>query len=261
MIVFCQLDVTGRTESDPSAEALVENLLRYVEAWTPVPLTKAVYAGDTAARSHFAAAGINLDAYQGGQLSINQVLVLGPGAGRELSASKGIINAWLNQGGHLVAIGIDQSDADALLPFKIGMRSQEHISSFFEPNALGSAFTGIGPADVLDRDPKQLPLLMSGTTVVGDGVLATAKNGNVVFCQVVPWQLDPDKQSNLKRTFRRYAFVVSRLLANQGVSSSTPILERFRTPVSVATPEKRWTHGLYLDQPEEWDDPYRFFRW
>jgi len=25
--------------------------------------------------------------------------------------------------------------------------------------------------------------------------------------------------------------------------------------------EKRWLEGLYLDVPEEWDDPYRFFRW
>jgi len=23
----------------------------------------------------------------------------------------------------------------------------------------------------------------------------------------------------------------------------------------------RWLDGFYLDQPEEWDDPYRFFRW
>jgi len=25
--------------------------------------------------------------------------------------------------------------------------------------------------------------------------------------------------------------------------------------------ERRWLDGLYLDAPEEWDDPYRFFRW
>jgi hypothetical protein len=25
--------------------------------------------------------------------------------------------------------------------------------------------------------------------------------------------------------------------------------------------EGRWAKGLYLDEPEEWDDPYRFFRW
>jgi hypothetical protein len=23
----------------------------------------------------------------------------------------------------------------------------------------------------------------------------------------------------------------------------------------------RWTGGLYVDKPQEWDDPYRFFRW
>ena len=25
--------------------------------------------------------------------------------------------------------------------------------------------------------------------------------------------------------------------------------------------EKRWLDGLYLDAPEEWDDPYCYFRW
>ena len=24
---------------------------------------------------------------------------------------------------------------------------------------------------------------------------------------------------------------------------------------------QRWLEGLYLDTPEEWDDPYRFFGW
>jgi len=38
-------------------------------------------------------------------------------------------------------------------------------------------------------------------------------------------------------------------------------LARFHTPVSTAQPERRWLVGLYLDEPEEWDDPYRLFRW
>lgn len=45
------------------------------------------------------------------------------------------------------------------------------------------------------------------------------------------------------------------------VASSTPILERFGKPVEAGKPESRWLNGLYLDKPEEWDDPYRFFRW
>jgi serine/threonine protein kinase len=33
------------------------------------------------------------------------------------------------------------------------------------------------------------------------------------------------------------------------------------TPVNDSKAEMRWLDGLYLDQPEEWDVPYRFFRW
>jgi hypothetical protein len=32
------------------------------------------------------------------------------------------------------------------------------------------------------------------------------------------------------------------------------------TPIRPPT-RGRWLDGLYLDTPEEWDDPYRFFRW
>ena len=35
MVLFCQMDVTGRTEADPAAETLVRNLLRYVSDWKP----------------------------------------------------------------------------------------------------------------------------------------------------------------------------------------------------------------------------------
>ena len=31
--------------------------------------------------------------------------------------------------------------------------------------------------------------------------------------------------------------------------------------VAAAKTERRWLDGLYFDMPEEWDDPYRFFRW
>jgi hypothetical protein len=64
---------------------------------------------------------------------------------------------------------------------------------------------------------------------------------------------------NLKRTFRRSSVLLARLLANLGVAGSTPVLTRVREPAGAE--EKRWVEGLYLDTPEEWDDPYRFFRW
>ncbi|MDP2895984.1 MAG: hypothetical protein Q8Q12_05415, partial [bacterium] len=96
---------------------------------------------------------------------------------------------------------------------------------------------------------------------VGDGVLARAQNANVLFCQLAPWQFGGSQQSNLKRTHRRVSFLVSRLLANMGVAGSTPLLDRFHSPLDTSMAEKRWLDGLYMDVPEEWDDPYRFFRW
>jgi hypothetical protein len=90
-------------------------------------------------------------------------------------------------------------------------------------------------------------------------VLGTA--GNVVFCQLVPWQFDPGSTPNVKRTFRRASFALTRVLANEGVAGKTAVLDHLHTPVDTARAEKRWLDGLYLDVPEEWDNPYRFFRW
>src|SRR5439155_20525732 len=137
------------------------------------------------------------------------------------------------------------------------MKRQEHIAAFFEPAAVSSPFAGIGPADVHNRDPRELPLVAGGASVLGDGVLAQAEDGRIVFDQLAPWQFDAKQPMNVKRTFRRSAFLLSRLLGNMGVGGSTPVLARFHAPVNVAGDEKRWLEGLYLDTPEEWDDPYR----
>ena len=55
--------------------------------------------------------------------------------------------------------------------------------------------------------------------------------------------------------------MVNRLLGNMGIAGSTKVLERFNSPVNPEMSEKRWLNDLYMDEPEEWDDPYRFFRW
>ncbi|MGO8839332.1 MAG: sugar-binding domain-containing protein [Limisphaerales bacterium] len=260
LVLFCQLDVTGRTEPEPAAEILARNLLQYVSSWKPAPRREAVYAGDPAGKGYLESTGMKLADYNGGPLSPNQVLIAGPGAGRVLTNGTTAIANWLKSGGNLLALGFDQTDTDALLPFKVSLKKAEHISSCFETPGLNSPFVGIGPADVHNRDPRELPLVESGARSLGDGVLASVENANVVFCQLEPWQFGPDKPGNFRRTHRRAAYLVSRLLANMGVAAPVPMLERFRTPVKTQS-EQRLLVALYSDQPEEWDDPYRFFRW
>ena len=256
LVVFCQMDVTGRTLADPAADRLARNIVDYVSAWKPAPGRKAMYAGDPAGKAWLEKAGIAAGAYEGGKLAADQVLVVGPGGGQKLNGAA--IGDGLKAGGHVLALGLDQDAAKAVLP-GVALKKAEHIAASFEPAGAGTPLAGVGPADVHNRDPRDLFLVTGGAKAAGDGVLAQADGA--VFCQMVPWEFDYSKQYNLKRTFRRTSFLVARLLANMGVAAETPVLDRFKSPVTASKPEKRWLDGLYLDQPEEMDDPYRFFRW
>jgi beta-galactosidase/beta-glucuronidase len=260
LVMFCQMDVTGRTETEPAAETLTRNLLEYVSGWKPSPGHKVVYAGPAAGKSHLESLGIPVRPYDGGTLSGDQVFVLGKGAGAALADHPSAVADWLKAGGNVLAIGLEQKDASALFPFNVTMKEEEHIAAYFEPDGSKPLLAGVCSADVQNHAPRKMPLVTAGARIAGDGVLAQADNANVVFFQMEPWQFSATNQMNMRRTFRRTSFAESRLLANMGVSGVTPLLDRFHQPVHVAT-EKRWLTGFYLDMPQDWDDPYRFFRW
>ena len=187
LVLFCQLDVTGRTEQDPAAETLAGNLVRYVAAWKPPVRRQALYAGGPAARRHLEFAGVPLEPYDGGKLSSQQVLIAAPGDGRKLAESAPAVADFLKAGGHLLALGLDQHEATKFLPFRVGMTRAEHIACCFEPPPADSLLSGVAPADVHNRDPKKLPLVSAGATILGDGVLAQARSANVVFFQFPPY--------------------------------------------------------------------------
>ncbi|MHB9049147.1 MAG: carbohydrate binding domain-containing protein, partial [Pirellulales bacterium] len=188
MVLFCQMDVTGRTEEDPAAARLARNLLAYVldAKVRSAPTRSAIYAGDEAGRRHLEFSGISVQAYQPGKLSPDQVLIVG-GGGKVLAGNAAAVGDFLRAGGHVLALGLDQDEANSFLPTKIGMKKAEHLASYFDPPPAASLLAGIAPADVHNRDPKQIPLVASGATILGDGVLA--ESGNVVFCQFPPYTL------------------------------------------------------------------------
>jgi hypothetical protein len=259
MVLFCQMDVTGRTEIDPAADTLLRNIMSYASTCKPGPSRPVIYVGDPAGKRHVQAAGITANAYSKELLKADAVVIVGPGGGKQLAGDCPDIAEWIKAGGRLLAIGLDEANANAVLPAKVHMKKVEHIAAHFDAPRLKSPFAGVAPADVHNRDPRLLDLIDGGATILANGVLAQSPRGNVVFCQIVPWHFDPTKAMNLKRTFRRTSCAFTRLAANLGAVSKTPLLARFRSPVQKA--ERRWLSGLYLDVPEEWDDPYRFFRW
>ena len=156
-------------------------------------------------------------------------------------------------------IGLDSTEANYLLPFSINTHDEEHIATYFEGRDAETLFAGISSADVHNRAPRAVPLVTGGASRVGNGVMAISESGNVAFCQIAPWHFDPQQSMNLKRTFRRFSFALSRLIGNLGAARSSLLLKRIST--APREDEKRWLEGFYLVTPEEWDDPYRFFRW
>ncbi len=431
MVIFCQMDVTGRTESDPAAEALAANIMQYASAWKPAARREALYVGGPAGKRHLERAGVSLGSYEGGKVSSGQVLVVGTGGGKDLAAHASDIAEFLKAGGNLLALGLDEEEANSFLPTPIRTSRQEHIATFFEPFGADSLLAGVGPADVKDSGAPRLPLVSAGAAPIGDGVLAQGQGMNVIFCQLAPYEISraegavasfqvdsadsadgkpsalvtlgttseadgqfgqalsaapqvgksytfavrikgvggpvkahleveragrpwdravkapgvlipenewtdlhvtfkcekpfPEgweayvgcaqdggrfraslfrlyegnyvpptqpsegakaaaapknlcanpsfekgaepyyfqfvEQYNLRRAYRRASFVLTRLLADMGVAGNTPLLGRFGSPVLPGKPEQRWLDGLYLDQVEAWDDPYRFFGW
>jgi hypothetical protein len=228
LVIFCQLDVTGRTESDPAAQMLARNIIEYVTNARPQTPREVFYEGSKEGRAYLESLNIPLAA----QRTPDQLLVTS------------VVN-------YPLAIGNPVTPLPATEP-------REHISTWFPPFPINSPFAGISPADTHNRDPRTIPLITEAAALIGDGVLAQSRN--TVFSQLVPWQFQyaPEKM-NVKRTFRKVAFLTMRLLGNQGVAPSTPLLSHITSPPKPG--EQRWLTSFYLDTPEEWDDPYRFFRW
>ena len=106
MVLFCQMDVTGRTESDPAAETLVGNIVRHVSGWKAVERNrKALYVGDPAGERHLWHAGIVPAAYDGGQLTPDEVLIVGTGGGKKLAGNAQAVGEFVKAGGNVLALG------------------------------------------------------------------------------------------------------------------------------------------------------------
>ena len=187
VVLFCQMDVTGRTESDPAATILAGNIIKYIEAWHPRPRRTALYAGEATGLAWLKACGVETSALTGALPAPDQVLVVGPGGGRELAPHAAAMSDWLTAGGHVLALGLDQEEANSFLPAKVTMQNVEHIAAEFPPFAADSLLAGVAPADVHNRDPRRLPLVTDGATAYGDGVLA--QQGNVVYFQLPPFEV------------------------------------------------------------------------
>ncbi|WP_297035851.1 carbohydrate binding domain-containing protein, partial [Thermogutta sp.] len=194
-VLFCQLDVTGRTERDPVAEQIVVNMLRYLTTGdlSAPPERRAVYVGDQSGRVYLTQLGVPLAEVPVEKLTSEHVLVVGRGAEKQLLGKREVIANWLAAGGRMLLLGMEGNEVNSFLPAVVRTESREYINSFFTQPSFASVFAGIAPADVHNRDPRNLPVLAEGAEKLCD-VLGETRQGQIVFCQLLPFDFvkEPD---------------------------------------------------------------------
>ena len=252
-IMFCQLDVSGRTEDDPAAAAICRNLVRYLEGARAVPPRQVVYAGGSQGEEVLKQLRVGYVRRGSRPLGDNVLVVAGPGA--EVPD----VAAAVARGAHLLCLGLSQGDLEKLLPGRISVETRQTVPSLIED--FGDALlAGLSNAELHWRTTRLSLAALEPHRPVSNEALArfTIGKGTVVLCQAAPWMFDYVKQPYLRTTYRRNLFLVSRLLSNLGAERPSPLLGLLR---DAPAGDSRWLRSYYVQKPDAVDDPYRYYRW
>ena len=251
-VVFCQLDVTGRTETEPVADRLVVSLVNYLaQAARPEARRSVVCAGEkcqTLVRD-LGVTTLRPDAAYGA----DTLLVAGPGA----VAPAGLAQA-VAKGLNVVCLGLNGDELRKWCPGPV--TTVRTNACFSRIEKVPSELRGLCNADWAwhGRMTFDALLVPDGERTSSSSALRVIRHGQgrVVVWQVPPWMIDETAKPYLRTSKRHANAMAARLLANLGAELHTPLHERF-----LLTEEKEWLKSYYLDVPEAGDDPYRYYRW
>ena len=233
-VVWCQLDVSGRSERDPAAEELVKRLCEYT--------ARKVYAGHGASAIGFKAffelrdRGVRFN--QDEKAPLASRIVVSSGCGKKPAEVDGIVE----KGGYVVALGLSAEEVSEWSPVKLAMAATNECF-YSRIERFEGPLRGLSNADLawhgsmafdafLDSDERSNAALM----VVPYG------KGAFVFWQVPPWKIDVENRPYLKASRKHADHMLMRILSNCDFSFE----------------EKNIRYG---DVPAAEDDPYRYYRW
>ena len=228
-ILFCQMDLSGRTENDPAAAALLRRIADYIQrAPAPAPGRTLYYAGNDAGVELLTRLGVAVNRQLPPAAEPEEtLLVLGPEA-----TPPADLRRRINAGLRVLALGADNQTLAAL-----GMNAGEAVDAipYYEPDqwkTLGVA--GISHADTYwRRFPKLAPLPPSKEGKNSWFRRYRVGRGTVTILQAAPWNFDYTKEPALRSSYRRNVFLLSRFLATDGAEMTTPLRNFFTTPAPL----------------------------
>ena len=207
-VIFCQLDLSGRTESDPEAAELLRSLLLRLDRSRPVPPLATYYAGDPRGAKLLEQLGICFTPAPA-PLPDAGVLVLGPGAKPEGVA------AAVERGLAVLAVGLNHEELERHFPGRFNAAQGKFFSDYAEGLSRMPEFAGISNAELHWRT--ELPMAAFDAASPGGRALSLYRSGKgkAVAVQIAPWMFD-EKEQAFRTTRRRTQFLISRLLHNLG---------------------------------------------
>ena len=234
-IIFCQLDVSGRTASDPVADILTIRILNELnvpsDAKIPVERRTCIMLGDNARKL-----GLTLGIDTG--TSDNELKLFVASSRVDVPEN---FHQQIYDGSNALCLGMNAKEIAKWSP--IPLEATFTDAYFTRIEKISPELNGLSNADWAWHG--QMSFHALPMTADGNQAIRVIRHGKgvIVFWQVPPWMIDEAMKPYLRTTKRRANAMTARLLANLGATSS-------------GFPET-----LYLDTPENVDDPYRFFKW
>lgn len=254
-VVFCQLDVTGRTAENPVSDRLVVNLLGYLDRARPETGRATVCLDGGACETLLRDLGV-VTVPLGGDVVYGPgvLLVTGPGAVAPPDLAQEV-----ERGLHVVCMGMTGEELKGWCP--VPVETVRTNATFSRIEEVPPELSGLCNADWAWHGRMTFDALVvpEGERRSSNAALRVIRHGKgrVVLWQVPPWRIDEQAKPYLRTSKRRANALAARLLANLGADFRTPLAERFTAPPE----EKAWLNSYYLDVPEAGDDPYRYYRW
>jgi len=229
-IVFNQLDVCGRTESDPAAIRYLQNLVRHVQTAPAPALRQAAYLGGERGAALLKALDVSVREIASPAEAGLDILVLGDATPEQLKGWKDGLAAFAAAGGTVFSLPKSEADFAAnWTPFAVTakMATVNH-TVVGKPSA--PLLAGLGNSDFYWKG--NVPVVTiekaeGAAVLLPTGVLADIPHGkgHYVLCQVEPSLFgDINLDYWLKDSARNTERLVRTLLANAGVAMAPPKL-------------------------------------
>ncbi len=211
LVVWCTLDIEGRTKDDPVATELLKRLLNYARTAQGQPRLPTFFLGSEASERLLRLLGVQFQRTE--QLPTPPALAI---IGSEAEVEEAQLRSFLQKGGRALLL----PHPEGLLPFGFATERRSFGGSLQVPP--WDECRGLSPSDLRLRTEVELPVFVRtkegeigangllGRVQIGDGV--------AIFVAVTPDMLNANERPYLRYSAWRLTRTLSQLLANLGAS-------------------------------------------